>query len=538
MSSSVTPNSDAFPVVVVGAGLAGLTAALTLAERGLPPIVLEADSLWPGGRLAGGAFDTFEHHGRTWSFRTCHGVHALWGGYDNTRAVLKHHLGVDLRLSTGEDWIDRWGREVRSAEAGTAVRYAWLPAPFHYLMLLLRPRFWPTITPLDFLSLPGFLVSILLTLGFDPLREQTPLDGLLMKEYFRGWTRNLRVTFIGLGRNLLAAPDEAIPLASFVAALRFYTMLRRDSWHPEYFAANSHDALVAPMIERLNALGGRVFRGAEAMLLEAVPAATPPYWKIHVDDKTRGGRRWLDAQHVILAVDPPAAQRLLAASPALAERAAELRIPPAVPSVTVRLWFDRAPAGGAPGGMFTGDFPMDNFFWLHRLHDEFKAWHAATGGSAIETHLYGRPGLFEQSDQALLVLVATEVQRAFPALRGRFVHGSVRRNLRTQTLFIIPTADSLGVETPWPGLLACGDWIAHPSPALNMERSVITALEAANSVLRVHDLEPWPIVPPPRPEMLAGLLGGLMRAGRWLLTPPIRGLVRAIRRRSAPAASR
>ncbi len=58
------------PVHIIGAGLAGLTAALHLAERGITPIVLEADSLWAGGRLSGGELRVgrhahARHHGRS-----------------------------------------------------------------------------------------------------------------------------------------------------------------------------------------------------------------------------------------------------------------------------------------------------------------------------------------------------------------------------------------------------------------------------------------------------------------------------------------
>ena len=40
-------------VIIVGGGLAGLTAALHLAERGMKPLILEADEQFAGGRIAG-----------------------------------------------------------------------------------------------------------------------------------------------------------------------------------------------------------------------------------------------------------------------------------------------------------------------------------------------------------------------------------------------------------------------------------------------------------------------------------------------------
>ena len=44
--------AETYDVVVIGGGVAGLTAALHLAERGLKPLLLEADER-VGGRLSG-----------------------------------------------------------------------------------------------------------------------------------------------------------------------------------------------------------------------------------------------------------------------------------------------------------------------------------------------------------------------------------------------------------------------------------------------------------------------------------------------------
>ncbi len=519
-------HDDVFPVVVIGAGLAGLSAAIHLAAGGVPPLLVEADGAWPGGRLSGGDPDTFTYDGRTWSFRTEHSAHALWGGYDNMRAMFDRFLAITLHDSPGEEWINRWGNRVRAFEAGTAVRNTWLPAPFHYLQLLLRPRFWTTLNVFDLLSLPGFLVSILLTVGVDPIAEGIPLNGLMMDDYFKGWTPNLKATFRGLGHSLLAAPSEAITLGAFVAAIRFYTLLRRDTWSLGYLPANAHDCVIEPLIAQVEALDGLFMPGLRVESL----TRSGDNWRVRVEDARRGGKRSLEARHVILAVDPPAAQHILMAGQDTADLAAGLKFPSALRNATARLWFAAAPRDGSPGGMFTGDFAIDNFFWLHRLHDEFFEWHAVTGGSAIEVHFYATDEVLDRPDQVLLVTAVGEVQRAFPRLRGHFVHGAIRRNGRTQTQFLVPTADSLHVETPWPGLLACGDWIGHPSPSLWMERCTVTGITAANAVLAAHHLEPFALIPPRRPELAARALGGLVRVGRRVFGPVIMALARGGRR--------
>jgi isorenieratene synthase len=519
MNSSLP--DDVFPVVVIGAGLAGLSAAIHLAARDIPPLVLEADTEWPGGRLSGGAPNTFEHNGRTWSFNSEHGAHALWGGYDNMRAMFEHFLGLELHMSDGEEWINRWGKEVRYVEAGTVIRRAWLPAPFHYLQLLFNRRFWGTITPLDFLSVPAILVSMMLTTGFDPILEKISLPGLTIEDYFRLWTPNLRASFRGLGHNLLAAPSENITLTAFIAALRFYTLLRRDTWQLGYLPANAHNCVIQPMIDKIEE-NGSVMLGTRAVSL----TRKGEYWDVRVEDARLGGRRSLLAASVIIATEPNAAERLLLDSPDTAPAAKELLFPPALPCATARMWFDARPRDGAPGGMFTGDFEIDNFFWLDRLHEEFSEW-GQTGGSAIEVHFYATEEYLEQPDTLLLIKATTEVQRAFPELRGHFVHGAIRRSGRTQTQFLVPTEHSLYVETPWPNVYACGDWIGYPTPALWMERCTITGMAAANGVLAAQGAELWPFIPPREPESLARVMGHGVRLGRRVFGP----LLRAVRSR-------
>lgn len=501
-------------VLVIGGGIAGLTAAAHMAARGVPVTLLDSDALWTGGRLAGGAPDTLRHNGQTWHFRSEHGVHAVWGGYRNFRATLARFTHTRLIPSYGEEWINRWGREVRRLEAGNAVRARFVPAPFHYLNLLLHPRIWSAISPWDFLSLPALLVSISLTVGVDPLKEGKAWDGLGMEEFFRGWTPNLKATFKGLGVNLLAAPPEAINLASFVAVLRFYTMLRRDAWDMAYFPEDGETSVIAPLVRAITAHGGHVWRGMTATRL----ARTPDGWRVSAEDGAQGITRSLAAEQVVLAVQPPAAQQLLLASPDTAAWAQTLRFPRALNTTTVRLWFAAAPQDGTQGGMLTGDFVPNNFFWLHRLYSDFRAWHEATGGSALELHFYPPAATVHLPDSYFLVQATSEAVRAFPELKHSFLHGVVRRNSQTQTAFRVPTADSLHVRTPLEGLWTCGDWVGYDTPSFWLERAATTAIAAANGVLAARGLAPYDVLQPPAPELPARALAALIGVGRRIFS--------------------
>jgi isorenieratene synthase len=510
--------------IIIGGGLAGLTAAAHLAARGVRVTVLEANRAWLGGRLAGGETETFIHDGREWSFPSEHGIHGLWGGYVNMRATLARFI-TDPALaplpSGGEVWINRWREEVRRVEAGSIVRSWWIPAPFHYVNLLLHPQFWGAITPLDFLSLPGLLFSILWTVGYNPLAEESALDGLMMDDFFRGWTPNLRATVEGVTRNLLAAPDEAITLTGLIAALRFYTLLRRDSWNPYFFPCNSRVAVIQPLEDAIIANGGVILRGVTARQLQR----NGDGWQVRAE-RHDGQAITHSAPSVILATHGAAAQTILNTSPDTRPQAEAMRFPKPLRNATVRLWFSASPRDQASSGMFTGDFVPDNYFWLHRIHREFSDW-AQLGGSAVELHFYGDAALLNQPDKYLLVTATNEIMRAFPELKGALVHGAVRRNSATHTAFRVMTADVLHVHTPYTGIYACGDWVRYETDSLWMERACTTGIAAANGVLAEHALAPYPIATPPPPEALARWLGAGVRGVRAVFKPLVNRLRRA-----------
>lgn len=501
------------PVIVVGAGMAGLSAALSLAERGIPPLVLEANPRFAGGRVAGGPVTEFEHAGETWQFRSEHGIHGFWSEYRNLLAVLgRNNILPRFNPAVEEEWILARGGVVRRAAAGSAIRNSPFPAPFHYAMMFLRPRFWSMLDLRDWLSIPVVVGRLFGAMSIDPLREGKSLQGLTLEDFCRGWSPSLRAFFAGLARSGLSAHPDEVPLDGFIAFLRFYTLLRRDAWRFDYLPADAGTALVEPMLARLQHLGGEVILGARVNRLQRAAGG----WRLRYDfDRST---IYSESRHVILATDAPAAQRILRDSPDTADLADALAFPTGTATAIVRLWFDASPRFGPEAGIFTGDFVLDNFFWLHRFQTDFAIWHAATGGSAVEAHVYGPPEVIEQMDAVLLAQMITDVFHAWPELRGHLIHHILQRNAATHTLFKIGSGDDrLGTHTPWTGIAACGDWVRHPTPALFLERACVTGIDAANLVLEALGKPPWPLASHAGPEWMAGLLERFFRGTRMAL---------------------
>ncbi|HEU5086180.1 MAG TPA: FAD-dependent oxidoreductase [Roseiflexaceae bacterium] len=489
-------------VCIVGGGVAGLIAATSLAERGLKPIVLEAHPGAIGGRLRDEPPACISYQGQTWQFAAEHGVHGIWSPYVNLRAVLaRHGIMPDIQASSDETWIDGRGQRVRVAEIGNAMRESPIPPPFHYLSMFVRPHFLRMLSPQDVVSL--FLVQgrLISALAIDPLAEGKSLERMTLADFMSGWSPALKNLFAGLARNALATAPERAPAAGFIAFLRFYTLMRRDAWEFGYLPGTGGALICEPLAERARALGAEIRLGCRAERLERTAGG----WQVVY--QTAHGQAAIAAAHVVLALDAPAAARLLRASPATAPEAQALRFPRGVATTIVRLWFRASPRAGAESGICTGDMQVDNFFWLHLLQPDYRRWHAATGGSAVELHLYDPLPQAEQDDAALITKALFDLTRAFPELRGTFVSSTIQRNPPTHTLFTPGDAgQALAVETPWPGIVACGDWVAHPNPAMYLERAATTGIVAANHILEACRRPAWPLEAHPEPEWLAGFM--------------------------------
>ena len=490
--------------IIIGGGLAGLTSALHLAERGLHPTILEADPLYIGGRLAGKG--ELEING--WHFPLEHGVHGIWSPYRNLQAMLARHNMRPVFVPAQEElWLFREMGVVRSAPVGSAIRHSWFPAPLHYLQLFLNPRFLLTIDIRDWLKLLNVWSVLIMAVGVDPFGEDQPLEGMMLGESIRNWSPALRGFFTGLARNGLSTHADEIPLAGFLAFLRFYTILRRDAWVFSYLPNGGELDVCNPLSTKVKELGCSIRMGTRAIRLEK----QADEWNVWAE--VEGSTICLHTNHVILATDSPAAASLIKNSfPAEAD---SLTFPRGMANAVVRVWFDRMPKPGPEAGIFTGEFILHNFFWLERIYAPYRAWSKATGGSTLEAHIYGPPEVLEQPDALLLTNSIMDIYQAYPELRGRLISQHLQRNPSTHTLPSLgPRGTHLGVETPWEGFFCAGDWVRDPIPAFFLERACATGIKAANAVLRSNDMQPWALMDYLPPEPFVGWIEKMMRSGR------------------------
>ncbi|MBL8062131.1 MAG: FAD-dependent oxidoreductase [Anaerolineales bacterium] len=490
---------EKYDAIIIGAGIAGLTAALHLAERGLKPLILESGEQI-GGRLAGAG----EIQIQSKTFPLEHGVHGVWSSYVNLRHMLQRHQIVSqLRPANDEQWIHLYAGEVRRANIGNTIRNSIIPAPFHYIQLFLIPQFLSVLGLRDWLSIFHVWSVLVMAIGIDPFVENQPLQGLTFGGALKAWGPSFRSLFFGLTRNGLSTDPHDVPLAGFLAFLRFYTVMRRDAWRFDYLP-NGGGEVCEKLAAKILALGGSIKFKSRVKRIEK-----DGDWITHWEQDGLAGAN--SAPHLILASDSPGAESIIRNS----FPADNLFFPHGLSHAVIRLWFDVKPRKRTESGMFSGDFVMHNFFWLDEIYESYRTWGNETGGSCIEVHVYGPQDVLKQQDAALLANVITDLYRAHPDLRNHLIGQLLQRNAGTHTLPALGARGThLGIETPWENLFCAGDWVRHEAPCFFLERACLTGLEAANFVLKARGLETYEVKFYPPPEPMAGWIEHLMMRGR------------------------
>jgi isorenieratene synthase len=392
------------------------------------------------------------------------------------------------------------------APVGSTIRRSFIPPPFHYLQLFLHGKFLWMLDVRDWASLFNVWSGLIMAVGIDPFAENQPMEGITLGDVTKKWSPALKAFFLGLARNGLSSHPDSVSISGFIAFLRFYTLLRRDSWMFSYLPDDGGTSICEPLADKVTQLGGRVRLGSRVKRV----AKQGDKWLVTWDGVQSEESALAD--EVILATDPNNAKKILGAS---FDGVDGLFFPRALSNAVIRLWFDVKPRKTAEAGIFTGDFTVHNYFWLDRIYNPFRRWARETNGSALEVHVYGPPETLAQPDATLIAQAITDVQQAWPELRGHRIGVHLQRNPETHTLPAVGAKEKyLGIETPWKNLFFAGDWVRHPAPSFFLERACLTGIEAANAVLSLRGLQKFALVDYLPAEPFVAWIEKLMRKGR------------------------
>jgi isorenieratene synthase len=480
--------------VVVGGGIAGVSAAVVLAERGVAVTLMEAaDHL--GGRL--GAWPHALPDGTEHAVE--HGFHAFFRHYYTWRDILRRadpELAF-LRPVNGYPIISRkWPDEDITG----------LPvAPPRSLLALFARS--PSLRLRDLIGADIGLGLELL--AYDREHTRATLDDMTAADFLGGLgvsDRAQAMLFEAFARSFFCNQRE-LSAAELVAMFHYYFL-----GNPEGIGFDAPDTdylecIWRPLGTYLRRHGADVRTGSRVHRL--VPAADHG-WRLELAGDA--GAESLTTRHVVLALDPGALQTLLADSPRarrvaprLAEQAAGLRVAP--PFAVTRLWLDRDVAPQrATFSAVTREPTLDSITCYHRLERPSARWAARTGGSVLELHSYA----CDAADiDAATARMRDELGGLWPETAAAQVVHEQQRWEATAPAFPPGSAGSRPqVRTDARGVRVAGDYVELPFCTGLMERAAASGVLAANDVLAELGAGPEPIRGIPQRGLLAGLRSG------------------------------
>lgn len=469
---------DSGTAVVVGGGIAGVSAALVLAERGVPVELLEAAPAL-GGRLGTWRRTLPDGTGVTVE----HGYHGFFRQYYTLRAILRR-LDPELGFLRDVGGYPIEGRD----PAWAAEDFTDLPrVPLANLAALVWKS--PSFRLRDLRHVDGR--EALEMLRYDPVVTFAKHDHRTTAELLDafGFSERGRAMLFEVFAHSFFNTEQRYSAAEFLAMCHFYFTgnpegLGMDAPRDQYATT-----LWEPFTRLLEKHGATVTTGARATVVVSGQSG----WSVGVQD---GPTR--TARHLVVATDVPGTRALFERSPGFATTAPRLAervagLPGGEPYVVARFWCrGDVDAAHAPFTGVTRERVLDSVTLFHRLEAESAAWARDTGGSVIELHSYACP-----HDASLDDLVA-EMRTELTAMWPEFADLEVL-DVDTHRYTNAPGFDPgyhphrPGVLTDARGLRLAGDWVGTDIPSALMERAALTGVLAANDVLREEGAAPEPV---------------------------------------------
>ena len=449
--------------VVVGGGIAGVSAALVLAERGVRVTLLEAAgqlggrlSAWPR-TLPDGTVQQVEH-----------GFHGFFRQYYTWRSLLRRidpSLGF-LQPLPGYPVISRtWPPEDFASLPG-------LP-PLNLLALVARS---PSLRPKDLRHIDRVAATKLLE--FDRAGTYAELDDTSAKDFLDRLAmpdRARAVLFEVFGHSFFNR-EESFSAAELVAQFHFYFLANPEGLGMDVTVDDHGTCVWDPFAAILTRLGVDIRTGTAVDRLEK--AATG--WRA----VARGGSA-VDARHAILALDLSALALVVAASAGLPADlvAGAATLTTSAPYAVARFWTDRPVAADRP--VFSGvsrEPTLDSVSVYSRMEVGARQWAGKTGGEVLELHAYAAPDGLTAEDAAMRMWA--ELAGLWPEVGDlRVLDRETRVGLDAPGFEPGSDATRPGVRTGDPTLLLAGDWVRLPFASALMERAATTGVLAADDVL-------------------------------------------------------
>jgi squalene-associated FAD-dependent desaturase len=432
-------------VVIVGAGLSGLAAAVHLASRGIRVTVLEQKPA-PGGRA-------YSFRDKITGDTIDNGQHVLIAGYDRTMQFLDT-IGTKELLRIQPHPVLRFHHPVRGF---CEFRLSHLPVPFHLLAGIFTTSLLSVADRFRFLRAGASLLD-------HSSGAASRYSRLTIKEWLLSLHQSPELTRSLWEPLAVSIMNESIDRASagvFIAALQKAFLGQAKNAAMAIPTVGLSQLYVDQAVKYILVRGGAIRCNAIVTRCVADPENTID---VHLRDNDP-----ITGDAVICTVPPQDLPGLL--PPVLAASSAPLAAISSAPIVSIHLWFDREFMSHDSVGLIGRRVQW--LFNRRRLSTE------KGDGAHVSAVISGAHEYVEKTKDQLVALSLEDIQSAYPHVGLQPRHSVVIRE-KNATYSSSPSVELLR-PTPVTGVrnfFLAGDWTATGYPA-TIEGAVLSGETAA-----------------------------------------------------------
>jgi isorenieratene synthase len=451
-------------VAIIGSGIAGLSAAANLSERGFNVTLFEKNN-YLGGKL--GSWE-FESNGE--KLRAEHGFHAFFRQYYNLRSFMEK-TGASKYLVPIKDYVILYKNGKQQGFAGIDDT--------------------PGLNIWDLRKKGAFGISVFLNpfsmrmmelLKYHPEKTFEKFDNISFAQFAKRshMPAHLQMVFSSFSRAFFAEPSK-MSMAELIKGFHFYFLGSNDGLLYDVMNEDFEISFLRPAEIFIEKNNGKVLKNTAVNSIE------------YNEEKFKVNGGWFD--YCILAADVKNLQPLIARSTGFEQYEGFIKKMEALKCTdryaVYRIWTDSFEANKRlPDFVMTDRIRcLDSITFYHKLEKASMQWSEKNNGGIFELHSYSLPDDL-RDDEKIKAQLLKEFYHYFPELKGMEIHHEFFQHRDDFPAFHTGQYKSRPeVQTEIPNLYLAGDWVKLPVPAMLMEAAYTSGAMAANYIFSEEGLQ-------------------------------------------------